>query len=89
MGNTYGSMLTGVVSLIADKIGGVMSQLSKIRNNTHPWTKLLTQLALKQLISFNIKGYCLRKLLKVCTASHTATYFTYWSATGCVWLIWG
>lgn len=56
IGNTYGSMLTGVVSLIADKMGGVMSQLSKIRNNTHPWTKLLTQLALKLLICFNTKG---------------------------------
>ncbi len=27
--NTYGSMLTGVASLIADRTGGVMSQLSK------------------------------------------------------------
>lgn len=28
-GNTHGSMLTGVASLIADRTGGVMSQLSK------------------------------------------------------------
>lgn len=28
-GNTHGSMLTGVASLIADRTGGVMSQLSE------------------------------------------------------------
>lgn len=28
-GGTHGSMLTGVASLIADRTGGVMSQLSK------------------------------------------------------------
>lgn len=33
-GDTHGSMLTGVASLIADKTGGVMSQLSKRNSNT-------------------------------------------------------
>lgn len=32
---TYGSMLTGVASLIADSTGGVMSQLSVRSTHTH------------------------------------------------------
>lgn len=35
-GGTYGSMLTGVGSLIADRTGGVMSQLSERQKEKIP-----------------------------------------------------
>lgn len=72
-GNTHGSMLTGVASLIADRTGGVMSQLSK---------KAATQSLLSgttKNVSHNQKFYQL---------FHTDRQ-TYWIATGCVLLIWG
>lgn len=42
-GNTHGSMLTGVASLIADRTGGVMSQLSKRAATQNPFSDIIRE----------------------------------------------